>query len=111
MGGWNIARFRLAGSVMRLLALQVPTVIFHFATGPALQLFKQGGLDDHETDTHSSLISHPHQASFGLKANVAVWKQKIHVEQASVSERFFHTIQTHAARAQVHALHLNLFAL
>ena len=46
-----------------------------------LKLFEERRFDDRKAHSHAAFIAHPHQARFGLKANVAIGQNKAHIDQ------------------------------
>src|SRR6202046_365544 len=86
----------------------MPTFVFHLLVGPVLKLFEERRIDDGEAQANATLIAHPHNSRLGTKDHFGVGKREAHIEQPGKFHGLWKPIQSHAARAQVHALDLNL---
>ena len=69
-----------------------------------LELLEEGGVDDGEAKADAAFAAEPDDAGLRPKNGFAVGERKADVEQAGKLHRFFQSIQSHAAGAEVHAL-------
>src|ERR1700722_754463 len=94
----------------RTLRREIPALFSHFLVAPVLELLKDGGLDDRETDANAFFVANPHEAGFGLELNVALGQKEAHIQKPGEAQRFGEAVETHASGAEVHALDADFLA-
>src|SRR6202011_5545282 len=86
-----------AVELKRALRGEFPAFVFHFAIGPMLEFFEEGGFDYGEADTDAAFVADPHQAGFGLEEDFAFWKDETYIEQSGETQGIFDAVEPHAA--------------